>query len=86
MSLLNPLSPLEVTGWWAIVALGALAGGFLILLFELREVRRGSRSWTAHANGDGELIILSFTKLWWWILPGSAILLAGLILGTMSSK
>jgi hypothetical protein len=86
MALLIPLSPLAVMTWWAIVVLGALAGGFLIFLFERWEVKGGFRSWTVLADSDGELIIPSIKKLWWWILISVVILLAGLIIGVMLSK
>jgi hypothetical protein len=86
MSLLMPLSPLAVMTWWAIVVLGGLAGGFLIFLFERWEVKRGFRSWTILANSEGELIIPSCRKLWWWFLISAVMLLAGLIAGVLLSK
>jgi hypothetical protein len=86
MALLIPLSPLAVMTWWAIVVLGALAGGFLIFLFERWEAQRGFRSWTVLADSDGELFIPSFNKLWWWIVISVLILLAGLIVGVLLSK
>ena len=81
MALLIPLSPLAVMTWWAIVVLGALAGGVLIFLFERWEAKRGFRSWTVLAESDGELIIPSCRKLWWWILISVVILLNGLFIG-----
>ena len=84
--LLKPLSPLAVMTWWAIVVLGALAGGLLVFLFELWEVKRGFRAWAVLADGNGEPIIPSFKKLWWWILVSFTILIAGLILGIMLTK
>ena len=86
MTLLKPLSPLAVTTWWAIVVLGALAGGLLIFLFERWAAKRGFRSWAVLANGDGELIIPSCKKLGWWIVISVVILLAGLIIGVLLSK
>ncbi len=86
MSLLKPLSPLSVMTWWAIVVLGALAGGLLVFLFEWWEVKRGFRSWTVPANGDGELIITPFKKLWWWIIISFNVMVAGLIIGIMFSR
>jgi hypothetical protein len=86
MILLMPLSPLAVMTWWAIVVLGALAGGLLIFLFERWAAKRGFRSWTVLANGDGELIIPSCKKLWWWILISVAVLLNGLVVGVLLSK
>jgi len=86
MSLLKPLSPLAVTTWWAIVVLGALAGGLLIFLFERWEVKRGFRSWTVLAHSYGELIIPSFKRLWWWILISFNLMVAGLVIGITLSK
>jgi hypothetical protein len=86
MVLLTPLSPLAVMTWWAMVVLGGLAGGLLIFLFERWQAKRGFQSWTVLANGDGELIIPSGRKLWWWILISVVILLNGLIIGVLLSK
>lgn len=86
MILLRPLSPIAVTTWWAIVVLGALAGCLLIFLFERWETKRGFPSWTILANGDGELIIPSWRKLWWWILISVVILIIGLIIGVLLAK
>ena len=86
MILLIPLSPIAVTAWWAIVVLGALAGGLLIFLFERWEAKRGFQSWTILAVGDGELIIPSWRQLWWWILISVVILVNGLFIGVLLSK
>lgn len=83
MSLLNPLSPLAVTGWWAMVALSALAGGVLIFLYELWEAKSGFRSWTVIAQGEGEMVIPKFSRLWWWLPVSLVILIAGLVMGVM---
>ena len=83
MALLNPLSPLAVTGWWAMVVPGALAGGILIFLFELWEAKRGFRSWTVVAQGEGDLVIPSFRRLWWWIPASFVIQIAGLAMEVM---
>ncbi len=86
MTLLNPLSPLAVTGWWAMVALGALAGGFLIFLFGLWEAKRGYRSWTVLAQGEGTMVIPPFRRLWWWLPVSLVVLIAGLTLGVRLLK
>ena len=83
MSLLNPLSPLAVTGWWAMVALSALAGGLLVFLFGLWEARQGFRSWTVLARGEGQMVIPPFRRIWWWILVSFVIQIAGLALAVM---
>jgi len=81
MSLLVPLSPIAVMVWWAMVALGALPGGFLIFLFERWEVKRGFRSWTIYAGIGREVILPPWSKLWWWLLISIGTLIAGLIAG-----
>jgi len=86
MILLIPLSPIAVTTWWAIVVLGALAGGLLIFIFERWEAKRGFQSWTILADGDGELSMPSSRKLWWWILISVVILINGLFIGVLLSK
>lgn len=83
MSLLIPLSPLAVTGWWGMVSVSALAGGILVFLFELQEARKGSRSWTVLAREEDQLIIPPFRRIWWWIPISFVILIAGLALGVM---
>jgi hypothetical protein len=86
MSLLMPLSPLAVTGWWAMVVAGSLAGGLLIFLYDLWAAKRGFRSWTVPAGGEGQLIIPPFRRLWWWIPVSLVILIAGLALGVRLLK
>jgi hypothetical protein len=86
MSLLNPLSPLAVTGWWAMVALSALLGGLLIFLYGVWEARRGFRSWPVVTQGEGQLIIPPFRRLWWWIPVSFVIQITGLALGVMLIK
>jgi len=83
ISLLIPFSSLAVTGWWAMVALGALAGGLLIFLFEAWEAKRGFRSWKVLAVDEGEMIVPSFRRIWWWIPVSLVILIAGLVLSVM---
>ena len=81
MSQILPLSPWAVMTWWAIVVLGALAGGFLIFLYEHWAVKRGFRAWIILAGSEGEVITPSWRKLWWWILISIVSLLIGLIAG-----
>ena len=86
MSLLDPLSPIAVTGWWAMVVAGALAGGMLIFLFEIREAGRGFRSWNVLAKGEANLVVPPLRRLWWWIPVSLVVLIAGLALGVMLLK
>jgi hypothetical protein len=86
MSLLIPLSPLAVTGWWAMVVLGSIPGALLIFLFGLWEAKRGFRSWTVVAQGESEMVIPQFRRLWWWLPVSLVILIAGLVLGVMLLK
>jgi len=86
MSLLMPLSPFPILTWWAIVVLGALAGGLLIFIFELWEVKRSYRSWSVLAGIEGELLIPAFKRIWWWILISILVLFAGLITGAILAR
>jgi hypothetical protein len=86
MSLLIPLSPFPIMTWWAIVVLGALAGGLLIFIFESWEVKRNYRAWSVLTGGEEELIIPQCKKLWWWILISIVILFAGLIAGVLLAR
>jgi hypothetical protein len=86
MALLYPLSPLAVTGWWAMVVLGSIPGALLIFLFGLWEAKRGFRSWTVIAQGEGDLVVPPFRRLWWWIPVSFVVQIAGLVLGVMLLK
>ncbi len=86
MSLLLPLSYLPVMTWWAIVVLGALPGGLLIFLFQRWALKKEFRSWTILTDGDGEIMIPKWGKLWWWILISIGILFAGLLIGVVLLK
>jgi hypothetical protein len=86
MSLLIPFSPLSVMTWWAIVALGALPGGFFIFLFQRWATNKGFRSWSVLTTGDKEIIIPGWRNLWWWILISIGILFAGLLIGVILNK
>jgi hypothetical protein len=79
------LLPLFLT-CWAIVVLGALAGGFLIFLYEHWAVKRGFQAWTILAGNEGQVITPSWRKLWWWILISLVVLFNGLIAGVMLQK
>ncbi len=79
------LLPLFLT-CWAIVVLGALAGGFLIFLYELWAVRRNYQAWNILAGNEGQVNTPSWNKLWWWILLSFVVLLIGLITGVMLNK
>jgi hypothetical protein len=74
------LLPLFLT-CWAIVVLGAIAGGFLIFLYEHWAVKRSFQAWIILAGDAGEVITPSWRKLWWWILLSFVILFIGLIAG-----
>jgi hypothetical protein len=81
ISQILPLSPWAVMAWWAIVVLGALAGGFLIYLYEHWAVKRRFQAWIILAGTEGEVITPSWRILWWWILVSIVSLLIGLIAG-----
>jgi hypothetical protein len=86
MSQLFPLSPWAVVTWWAIVVLGALAGGLLVFFYERWAVKRGFQAWSILAGNPGEVITPTWRKLWLWIPISTMILLAGLIGGVMLNK
>lgn len=86
MSQLIPLSPWPVMTWWAIVVLGAVSGGFFIFLYERWATGQGFQAWSIMAGDEGKVTTPSWRKLWWWILLGIAILLAGLIAGVVLLK
>ncbi len=86
MSLLSPLSPIAVMTWWAIVVLGALPGGLFIFIFEHWEVKRNYRSWSVLEGTEGEFIIPSLKKVWWWILISIVILFAGMVAGAILAR
>lgn len=79
------LLPLFLT-CWAIVVLGALAGGFLIFLYEYWAVKQNFQAWSILAGNEGQVNTPSWRKLWWWILLSFVILLLGLIAGIMIQK
>jgi hypothetical protein len=74
-----PLSPWTVVTWWAVVALGALAGGLLLFGYESWAVRRGFRAWSILASGEGEIVTPTWRQLWWWILLSYVALLGGIV-------
>jgi hypothetical protein len=86
MSLLIPLSPISVLTWWAIVVLGGLTGGLLILLFQRWALKKDFRSWSILTTGDGEIMIPKWGKLWWWLLISVGILITGLLIGVVLAK
>jgi hypothetical protein len=68
-----------VTALWAVVALGALVGGLLLLIFERWAVRRGFRAWSVLASAEGEVVSPPWRNLWWWILLSYVALFGGIV-------
>jgi len=71
-------------GWalgtlWAIVVLGALPGGLLLVLYQLWAAKRGLVAWRALASGEGEVRSAAWRKLWWWVLLSYVVLLGGVV-------
>lgn len=64
---------------WTAVAVGALLGWALILLYEGWAVRRGFKAWSVLAYGEGEVSTSSWKLSWWWILLSFAVLLGGIL-------
>ena len=86
MSQIIPLSPWIVMTWLAIVVTGSLIGGLFIFFYEHWAVKRGFHAWTIFAGNDGEVITPKWSKIWWWVLISTQVLLAGLIAGIMLQK
>lgn len=74
-----PLPLWTVTALWAVVALGALVGGLLLLIFERWAVRRGFRAWSVLASAEGEVVSPPWRNLWWWILLSYVALFGGIV-------
>lgn len=81
-----PLPLWTVTAWWAIVVLGALVGGLLLLIFEGWAVRRGFRAWSVLASEEGEVVSPPWRKLWWWILLSYVALLGGIVVSAFMQQ
>jgi hypothetical protein len=86
MSQIIPLSPWIVMTWLAIIIAGSLIGGLFILLYEHWAVRRGYLAWNVFAGIEGEVTTPGRSKIWWWVLISTQVLLAGFIAGIMLQK
>jgi len=81
VSLIIPLSPLAVIGWWAMVAAGAVIGGFFIFLLEYWAISKGYTAWNTLADKEEKVSTAGWSKLWWWLPISMIIMLIGLTLG-----
>ena len=86
MSQIIPLSPWIVMTWLAIIILGSIIGGLLILLYEHWAVKRGYQAWNVFAGNEGEVTTPEWKKLWWWIPISMGVLFTGLLIGIVLSK
>lgn len=86
MSQLSPLSPWLVMTWLAIIIIGSLGGGLLILFYEYWAVKRGFQAWSVYAGNEGEIATPKWEKIWWWIPISFLILFAGLAAGIILNK
>ena len=86
MSQIIPLSPWIVMTWFAIIVAGSLIGGLFIFFYEHWAIKRGYLAWNVFAGNEGEVNTPRWSKIWWWVLISSQILLAGLIAGIMLRK
>jgi hypothetical protein len=86
MSQLIPLSPWIVITWLVIIVAGSLPGGLFVFLYEHWAVKRGYQAWTVFAGNEGEVTTPGWSKIWWWVLVSTLILLAGMIAGIMLQK
>jgi len=78
ISIQLPLQPWTVVFWWGLIVMCALAAMLLLLLYEVWNVHRGYKAWSALAWREGEVVSASWRKLWWWILLSYAALLGGI--------
>jgi hypothetical protein len=72
-----PVSPWILGSIWTIVIAGACLAVLLLMLFHGWAVRRGTRSWSVLATGNGEVIYPSWRQGWWWLLISFAFLICG---------
>ena len=86
MSQLIPLSPWIVITWLAIIVAGSLPGGLFVFLYEHWAVQRGYQAWTVFAGNEGDVTTPGWSKIWWWVLLSTLVLLAGMIAGIMLQK
>ncbi len=78
-----PLSAWTVMTCWAIIVLGAVLGGLLLLIYDFWAVRRGFQAWSVLAWKEGEVRTPSWRKLRWWILLSYLAILGGLVAGVI---
>lgn len=81
ISLIEPLSPIAVASWWAMVAAGSVIGGLFIFLYEYWAVRNSYMTWSVIADDEDEVTPPSWRKLWWWIIVSIVVLFLGLVVG-----
>jgi hypothetical protein len=86
MSQIIPLSPWIVMTWLAIIILGSIIGGLLILLYEHWAVKRGYQAWNVFAGNEGEVTTPEWKKLWWWIPISMGVFFTGLLIGIVLLK
>jgi hypothetical protein len=68
---------------WAIIALGALAGGSLLFVYELWAVRHGFHAWDAVALRQDQVLSPSWRRLKGWIPLSYAVLFGSLVLSML---
>jgi len=86
MSQVIPLSPWIVMTWLAIIVAGSLIGGMFVYLYELWAVKKGYQAWNVYAGSEGEVTTPKWSKIWWWLIISTQVLLAGFIAGIMLQK
>lgn len=77
-NLVIPLSGWTVMAWWSFIVLGSIAGGVLLLIYEIWAGRQGYISWNILVKNNGEIRTPSWGKIWWWILLSFLLLILGL--------
>jgi hypothetical protein len=81
-----PLTFWTLIIWWEIIALGAVPAVLLLWLHEGWALKRGLRSWSVAALGEGDVRTASWRSLWWWIPLSYAALLGGIFVGSILSR
>ena len=72
--------PIATVGiFLAIIALGALAGGALVWVYNRWAVRRGYRAWSALVSAEGEVAFAGWRQLGWWIALSFVALVGGVL-------
>ncbi len=68
-----------VFAWWSYVVLGSVIALLLLMLYETWQVHRGYKFWTVFAWGEGQPSLISWKRLWWWVLISPIVFIGGIV-------